>query len=449
MSNGGNAPTLPRVLGLVHVVASGVGIIVGAGIYVLLASAANEAGGLVWLSFVVSAGVCALTAMSYAELASMFPRTGGEYEYSSHVFGRTVTFMIGWAMAIGLVIASAAVALGFARYATYFVDVDERVLGGGVLVSAAAIVVWGSKRWSKLVVALSLAQVAGLIFVIVIGFDHIDAGELFRARGGGWWSGFSGVMSGAALVFFAYIGFDEVATLSEETKDPTRNTPRALLWSLGISAVLYLLVAVSAVSVLGAETLAESDQPLTDVAADAVGNRAGAVMAVFAMATTANTVILILTAASRMVFAMSRSGDLPSVGSRLTRVGSPGVAVVACTVFAAGCVSWGDLRLAASATDVAIYAIFLSVNLMVVLLRRRHPDRSRPFRIPGDVAGWPVLPLLGFAVTVWMIALLEIDAILVGLALFVLGAVIAGVRRSASRFSRQRDQRSISMTSPD
>ena len=449
MPFGGDEPTLPRVLGLVHVVASGVGIIVGAGIYVLLASATSEAGGLVWVSFVVSAGVCALTAMSYAELSSMFPRTGGEYEYSSHVFGRTVTFLIGWAMAIGLVIASAAVALGFARYAKYFFDVEERLLAGGVLVAAASIVVWGSTRWSKLVVALSLAQVAGLIFVIVIGLDHIGTGEVFQARGEGWWSGFSGVMSGAALVFFAYIGFDEVATLSEETKDPTRNTPRALLWSLAISAVLYVLVAIAAVSVLGPATLAESDQPLTDVAADAVGDRAGAVMAVFAMATTTNTVILVLTAASRMVFAMSRSGDLPSIGSRLTRVGSPGVAVVVCAVISAGFISWGDLRLVASATDVAIYAIFLSVNLMVVLLRRRRPDRSRPFRVPGSIAGWPVLPLLGFAVTVWMIALLEIDAVLVGLALFVLGALIAAVRRSVSRITRQRDQRSISMTSPE
>ena len=416
---------LPRVLGLGHVIASGVGIIVGAGIYVLLAPAAADAGGLVWLSFLVSAIVCGFTAMSYAELASMFPRTGGEYEYSSHVFGRTVTFMIGWAMAAGLVIVAATVSLGFARYAQYFWDVDDRWLALGALGVAALVVVWGSTRWSKLVVALSVAQVAGLVFIVVIGFGHLGDGELLTGRDGSSWDSFGGVMSAAALVFFAYIGFDEVATLSEETNDPTRNTPRALLWSLGISAVLYVLVSIAAVNVLGAQGLSSSTQPLTDVAADAVGDRAGAVMAVFAMLTTANTVILVLTAASRMFFAMSRNDDLPSIGARLTKTGAPWVGVVFSAIVATGFVIWGELKLIASATDFAIYAIFLSVNLMVVVLRRREPDRDRPFRSPWSIGSWPMLPIIGFVITAWMITLLELDAVLVGIALFGVGAVIA------------------------
>ncbi len=423
------ATELPRVLGLGHVIASGVGIIVGAGIYVLLAPAAEDAGGLVWLSFVVSAVVCVFTAMSYAELASMFPRTGGEYEYSSHVFGRTVTFMIGWAMAGGLVIAGATVSLGFARYAQYFWEIEDRWLALGVLGVAALMVVWGSSRWSKLVVLLSLAQVAGLVFIVVIGIGHFGDGGLFTGRGGSPWNSFGGVMSAAALVFFAYIGFDEVATLSEETNDPTRNTPRALLWSLGISAVLYVLVSIAAVNVLGAEGLASSTQPLTDVAADAVGDRAGAVMAVFAMLTTTNTVILVLTAASRMFFAMSRSGDLPSIGARLTRTGAPWVGVAFSAVVGAGFVIWGELKLIASATDFTIYAIFLSVNVMVTVLRRRDPERARPFRSPWSVGQWPMLPIIGFAFTVWMIVLLELESILVGTALFAVGGGLAVIRR--------------------
>jgi APA family basic amino acid/polyamine antiporter len=425
----GERDELPRVLGLVHVVASGVGIIVGAGIYVLLAPAAGDAGGLVWLSFLVSAVVCAFTALSYAELSSMFPRTGGEYEYSSHVFGRSVTFMIGWAMAVGLMIAGAAVALGFARYAQYFVDLGERWIALGLLLVAGFVVAWGSDRWSKLVVALSLVQVTGLLFVVVVGLDRLGDGDLLAGRGGSNWSSFAGVMSGAALVFFAYIGFDEVATLSEETDDPTRNTPRALLWSLAISAVLYVLVSISAVSVLGPEALAASGQPLTDVAADAVGDRAGAVMAVFAMLTTTNTVVLVVTAASRMVFAMSRTGDLPGRAARLSENGTPRSAVGASASVAAGFVLWGELKLVASATDFAIYAIFLSVNVMVIVLRRREPDRHRPFRSPGSISGWPVLPIVGFAITVWMIALLELDAILVGVGLFAVGGLIAIARR--------------------
>lgn len=420
---------LRKTLSLLHVVASGVGIIVGAGIYVLLAPATEDAGGLVWISFVVSALVCGFTAMSYAELASMFPRTGGEYEYSSHVFGRRVTFMIGWGMAAGLVIASATVSLGFARYAQHFWDLDARWWALGVLAMSSLLVALGSDRWSKLVVVLSATQVLGLIVVIVIGLGHVGDHDLLSSRGGSTWNGFTGVMSAAALVFFAYIGFDEVATLSEETKDPTRVTPRALLWSLGVSAVLYVLVSISAVSVLGAAELASSSQPLTDVASDVLGSRAGSVMAVFAMVTTANTVILVVTAASRMIFAMSRAGDLPAVGARLSATATPLVAVAASFVIASAFIAWGDLKLIASATDVVIYVIFLSVNVMVVLLRRREPERPRPFRSPWSIAGWPVLPLLGFVVTIGMIVLLEVTAIVVGLGLFVAGIVVHDLQR--------------------
>lgn len=148
-------------------------------------------------------------------------------------------------------------------------------------------------------------------------------------------------------------------------------------------------------------------------------------MAVFAMLTTANTVILVLTAASRMFFAMSRNDDLPSIGARLTKTGSPWVGVIFSAVVATGFVIWGELKLIASATDFAIYAIFLSVNVMVIVLRRREPDRERPFRSPWTCGKWPVLPVIGFVITVWMIALLEFDAVLVGVGLFVVGGGIA------------------------
>ncbi|MGA0329540.1 MAG: amino acid permease, partial [Ilumatobacteraceae bacterium] len=141
---------------------------------------------------------------------------------------------------------------------------------------------------------------------------------------------------------------------------------------------------------------------------------------------------LVLTAASRMIFAMSRAGDLPRVGSRLSRDGTPALAVVVSAVIGATFVLWGDLKLIASATDFAIYAIFLSVNVMVVVLRRREPERMRQFRSPWSVRDWPVLPILGFAITVWMIVLLEFEAIVVGVGLFAVGVVVATLRESRS-----------------
>lgn len=429
MAVGPDEVELPRVLRTVHVVASGVGIIVGAGIYVLLGPATRAAGGLVWLAFLVSAALCSLTALSYAELAGMFPRAGGEYEYAGHVFGRRVTFVVGWTMTTGLVVAGATVALGFAEYARTFWSVDARVVAVAVVLGAAAVGVTGATRWSRVVLVLSSVKVCGLLFVTVVGLTGTGHGGVLDGVDASGRDVAGGVLGAAALVFFAFIGFDEVATLSEETEDPTRSTPRALLWSLGISALLYVAVAVTAVRALGVEALASSTQPLADVAATVLGARAGTVMAVLALVTTANTVILVITAASRMVFAMGRQGDLPTGWARVDGNGSPTVAVAVVAAATAGCTLLGGLERVASATDVLIFAVFLSVNVMVIRLRRVAPDLPRTFRSPWSLGSWPVLPFAGLAATTGMALLLEREAALIGAGILGLGVVVAVFRR--------------------
>jgi APA family basic amino acid/polyamine antiporter len=234
-----------------------------------------------------------------------------------------------------------------------------------------------------------------------------------------------------ALVFFAFIGFDEVTTLSEETRDPTRTTPRALLGALGLSTLLYVLVSVTAVSVLGPDALGSSEQPLRDVAATAVGDRAGAVMAVLAMVTTANTVLLIVTAASRMVFAMARQSDLPNRLGVLDGRGTPVRATASVVLAASTFVLIGRFELVASATDVAVYATFLFVNFIVIALRIRKPALERPFKVPLAIGRVPVIPVVATVVTVWMVALLEPSAIVVAASLMLLGLLTSLVR---SRF---------------
>lgn len=423
---------LPRVLRTVHVVASGVGIIVGAGIYVLLGPATQAAGGLVWLAFLVSAALCSLTALSYAELAGMFPRAGGEYEYAGHVFGRRPTFVIGWTMTTGLIVAGATVALGFAEYARRFIPGDARVIAVVIVLCAGAVGSTGATRWSRIVLVLSAVKVGGLLAVTGIGLAGDGSGRPFDGITRPTWDVAGGVLGAAALVFFAFIGFDEVATLSEETEDPTRSTPRALLWSLGISALLYVAVAAAAVHALGVDALAASAQPLADVAATVLGARAGTVASALALVTTANTVILVITAASRMVFAMGRRGDLPTSWARVDRNGSPTVALTVITAATAGCTLLGGLERVASATDVLIFAVFLSVNIMVIRLRRVAPGLPRTFRTPGTVGTWPVLPFAGLAATIGMALLLEREAALIGAGILGIGIVVAALRRPAA-----------------
>jgi APA family basic amino acid/polyamine antiporter len=407
---------LHRELGFWQLTASGIGIIVGAGIYALIGAATAKAGTGVWLSFLVAAGLSVLTGLSYCELAALYPRAGGEYEYTRNAFPQSVAFLTGWLMIAALAVGAAAVSLGFARYLNEFADIPLRPAALWVLVAAAAVAFGGIKQSGRLTVLLCLVQVGGLLLVIAIGLPHV--GDVNLAPD----SGADGILGGAALVFFAFIGFDEVITLAEETRDPSRTVPRALLAALGISASLDILVAITAVSVLGASALAASPRPLADALRVGVGGVSTKVVAFVALASTANAVLLMLTAASRLTYAMARSGALPArLGSVTHDRGVPLIAVVVCATVAAVFMLFGDLSGIASVTDFAIYLVFLAVNATVVILRIRKPELPRPFKIPFAVRGVPVIPILGFATTVVMLSYLELRAVLAGGAVVLAG----------------------------
>ena len=416
---------LRRVLGLAELTASGVGIIIGAGIYVLLGAATAEAGAAVWLAFVLAALLSAITALSYAELSAMFPKAGGEFEYARHAFPGSVAFVVGWLMTAALVIAAATIALGFARYLETFIAVPSRAAAIALIAAVTLIAGAGIARAGRLAVVLSAIQVGGLLGVIVIGLPHLGQVNLLATPDLG------GVVAAAALVFFAFIGFDEVVTLAEETTDPTRTVPRALLLGLGLSTILYVGAAVAAVSVLGPSPLGASTRPLTDVVAHALGTRAAEVVAVVALVTTTNTTLLAVTAASRVLFGMTSGGFLPARLIQVSaRTGAPAFALAVVALGAAGCALIGDLTLVASVTDAAVYAVFLVVNAAVIVLRLRRPDLPRPFRTPLALSRVPLLPVLGSGAVLVLLPALGGRALLLGLGLALLGAGLFWTRRS-------------------
>jgi len=274
-------------------------------------------------------------------------------------------------------------------------------------------------------VALSAVQVGGLVLVVAIGLPHVGDVDLFTGPGVG------GVLGAAALVFFAFIGFDEVITLAEETRDPTRTVPRALLLALGVSTVLYIAVAVAAVSVLGAGALAASPRPLADVMAHVLGDRGATVVAIIAVMTTTNTTLLALTAASRVVYGMARAGALPrGLASVHPRRGTPVRAIVAVALVAAVFAGVGDFAVIAAVTDFAVYIVFLAVNWTVIVLRRTRPDAPRPFQVAGAIRGIPVVPGLGLASVALMMTQLEARAIALGMALCAIGLAAGWLTRS-------------------
>lgn len=405
-----------RSLGLLQTTASGVAMVVGAGVFVLLAPATRDAGGAVWLAFVVAGGLSALTALSYMELASMFPRAGSEMEFASRVFPAWMSFLVGWSMGLALVVASATVALGFAGYMGQFVSWDARLMAVAMVAGAAALSAAGMAKASRVIVGLAVIQVGGLIWVVVLGIDRAGSADLLAGGGLG------GVVSAAALIFFAFIGFDEVITLSEETRDPARTIPRALFLSLAISTVLYAAVAVSAVAVLGPDAVGASQRPIADLVTARIGSAGGNIAAGLAIVATASTVVLALTAASRMVWALADKGHLHPRFAAVRRGEVPVAALVLVAVVAAGLVGVRDLKLLASATDALIYLMFLVTNVVAIVLRRTMPDAPRPFRMPGTIARVPVVPVVAIVVTVVLAARLEASAILWGAGIVAVGA---------------------------
>jgi APA family basic amino acid/polyamine antiporter len=404
---------------LIEATVGGIGIILGAGIYVLVGEVAGESGNAVWISFALAAVVAGTVGLSYAELASMYPRAGADYEYTRQALGPRPAFVVGWLIVVGNLVAAAAVALGFGSYMTTFVDLGATPSAIGALTVATLIAFSGVRESVRLAMVLTLVEAVGLVIVIIVGVPHVGDVNLLDAKAGA-----AGIFSGMALVFFAYIGFEQIATLSEETHDSRRAIPTAILLSLAVTAFLYVLVAICAISVLGWEALSASDAPLADVAADELGSRASDVVAVIALFSTANTVLLLLVAASRLIYGMASGGSLPRFlawvhPGRQT----PARAIGMCLLVSVGFALSGDLSLVAGATNFAVFIGFGAVNLSLIILRYKRPDLPRPFRVPLSVGRLPIIPLLALAAVGFMMTNLDQTALIIGAGLFVSGVV--------------------------
>ncbi|QYZ79439.1 amino acid permease [Methanofollis formosanus] len=418
MNSGGG---LRRELGLVEVTLTGVGIILGAGIYALLGEAAGLAGNAVWAAFGLSAVMASCTGLAYAELASMFPRASAEYAYVSEGFGGRAGFVIGWLILLSGVLSAATVALGFGGYigeAIRFPALPTAVL---LITGLSALSVRGIRETALSAIAMTMIEVGGIVAIVLIGLPHLGEVDYLEVP-----LGLPGVFQGAALVFFAYMGFEEMVKLAEETKNPEQTIPRAVLLALGIVVVLYMLVTLSAVSVMGWEGLAGSQAPFAEIAGAALGPNAFAALTIVALFATANTTLLLIVAASRLAYGMAAAGSFPAVLATIhQRFGTPWIAVAGVGAVAAAFTLAGEIAFVANLTNFALFLTFVLINATVIVLRVRRPDAPRPFRVPLAVGPVPVVPVLGILFSLFLLAQLETRVYLLGLLLAGAGVVLS------------------------
>ncbi|MBI4020258.1 MAG: amino acid permease, partial [Candidatus Aenigmarchaeota archaeon] len=368
MKNKSGRYRLKRSLGLFELSLYGIGIILGAGIYALIGVGAGVAGNAVWLSFIFAAIIAAFTGLSYAELSSMYPKTAAEYNYTKNAFQkRSLSFIIGWLMVIASVVAGVTVALGFAGYFTH-------IFGGSVPVVAAVLVLLlsvvnyiGIKESARFNIISTLIETAGLLVVIAVGlFVFYSSGvrvDLLETPPGS--AGLATVFSAVAVIFFAYLGFEDIVNASEETKNARRIVPKALVISIAISTALYILVSLSAVNILGWERLSSSSAPLTQAVSAVIPNT-DFLFSLIALFATANTALILFIVGSRVLYGMSSDSSLPKAFSVVGRRGTPYFSVLAVALAAVILALSGNIKTVALVTDISLFVIYFAVNASLI-----------------------------------------------------------------------------------
>ncbi|HEY4679983.1 MAG TPA: amino acid permease [Nitrosarchaeum sp.] len=413
---------LKRGMGLFHLTMYGVGLILGAGIYVLIGEAAGFAGDSVWIAFVLGSIVALFAGLSYAELSSMFPKAAAEYTFVKNAFKNNFfAFIIGWLTAITSMIVAATVALGFGGYFSEFLNIPI-VISAIALIGILSIVNFmGIKESSWTNTVFTIIEAAGLILIIIIGFtiSEPEPVNYFESP-----TGFSGIVIAFVLIFFAFIGFEDIANIAEEVRNPKKVIPRAIILAVMISGIIYVLVSLAVVRVINWEDLSSSAAPLADVAKRGLGVQGHIIFSGIALFAITNTVLITLVAGSRMIYGMAREKSFPHILAKVhSKTKTPWLAIIVIMLTAIGFSIIGDIVIVANITVFAVIITFGAVNLSVIVLRYTESDIERKFRIPINIGKFPVLPMVGLGISAYMAIQFQIQVVLVGLVIIGIGAI--------------------------
>ena len=426
-------PQLRRSLGFWALVFYGVGDILGAGIYALVGKVAGVAGSASWAAFSVALLVAGLTALTYAELGGRFPRSAGESFFTERAFGRpALALLVGWMVLSSGVLSLATVSVAFGGYMSGLVPgLPQAVTVGGILLLLAAINFRGMRESSTTNIVATMVELTGLLIVIVAGAlflsedNDASISQTIAASSEVSWTD---IARGAALGFFAFIGFEDMVNVAEEVKDPERNMPRAILVALVVTGFIYLLVVVVATSVVAPPALADSEAPLLAVvqqATHAIPDRLFTLIALFAVA---NTGLLNFIMGSRLIYGMSRQGLLPSALATVhPKRRTPHLAILTVLVVALGLALSGSLTYLAGTTSLLLLMVFFTVNLSLIVIKRRDRGTTRTFCAPAAT------PILGALTCLGLMPFVPRESLLTAGIILALGAALVWLhsRRSS------------------
>lgn len=407
---------LARTLSWPHLVALGVGAIVGTGILTLIGVGADRAGPAVILSFAIAGGICACAALAYAEMATMMPVSGSAYTYSYAVLGEVIAWVVGWSLLAEYTLVVATVAVGWSGYANGFllglgVHLPEALTHGPALVDGhisqwginvpalvivalvAGLLTLGTRESATINAVLVVVKMIALAVFVVVALPYFDTANLTPFSPFGFAKAMSpdgverGVMAAAAIIFFAFYGFDAISTAAEEAKNPGRDLAIGIVGSMLACIVIYMVVAIAAVGALPFTRFGSSPEPLALILRELGRPGVAAFLAGSAVIALPTVILAFLYGQSRIFFVMARDRLLPEGLAKVSRRGTP----VRITVFTALLVMVfaGVLPIDAIAAlaNAGTLTAFVAVAVCMLVMRRRAPDMARPFRTP---AAWLV-----------------------------------------------------------
>jgi APA family basic amino acid/polyamine antiporter len=461
---------LREALGPLDLTIFGIGVIIGTGLFVLTGqAAANFAGPAVTLSFVVSGVACALAALCYAEFASTVPVAGSAYTFSYASIGEFVAWIIGWDLILEFVVGASAVSVGWSGYfgqilkSFFGITLPPSVTEGGavnlpamlIALLLTVVLVVGIRLSSSVNIAITIIKLAVVFFFIGIGIFLVNTAnwDPFIPSAGGEVAsaskeaaaepsllqfltgaeqqsfGFAGVITAAAIVFFAYIGFDVVATTSEEARNPQRDLPIGILASLGVCTILYVVVSLILTGMVPYTELG-NDAPLAAALSERGQDWAAGLISIGVLAGLTSVIMILMLGQSRVAFAMSRDNLLPQLLARVhQRFRTPYIITILTGLVVALMAGFVDLQRLAELTNIGTLFAFILVSISVIVLRRTNPDLRRAFRTPLV----PVVPILSVLICLYLMVSLPIGTWGRFVGWMVLGLVIYflyGMRKS-------------------
>ncbi|HCQ54548.1 MAG TPA: amino acid permease [Brevundimonas diminuta] len=405
-----SGPGLKKTLGWPHLMALGVGAIVGTGILTLIGVGAGLAGPAVLISFALAGLVCACAALAYAELSTIMPASGSAYTYSYAALGEIFAWVVGWSLILEYSLVVSTVAVGWSGYAVPFLaglgvdlpfalTVGPHVEGGLINLPAIFIIaivtgllLLGTKESATLNAILVFVKIAALVVFVAIAMPHFDTANFTPFMPHGFGAPFvqTGVMAAAAIIFFAFYGFDAIATAAEETRNPKRDLAIGIIGSMLVCAAIYTVIATAALGAAPFTLFANSPEPLALILREIGQPGVAHFLAVTAVLTLPTVILAFFYGQSRIFFVMARDGLLPRGLSQLSAKGAP-LRITAFTTAVVGTIALffplGEIvALANAGTLVA----FSSVALCMLILRRRSPELPRGFRTP---LAWVIGPV--------------------------------------------------------